>query len=544
LKNRLRDSELNENIERTYALDTGSIYLLDQLDMNLTLLDRTDTTRLEANQEICSESRSALGQFMTPKQIAAFMCSLFTNSCDSIRLLDPGAGVGSLTAAFVDYMCAQAKAPKSIQATAYEVDNLLVSYLGDTLEKCAERAECRKIKFLSKLQVADFIHDGAKQLRGFFDARQTFTHVIMNPPYKKINSGSAHRHSLSRAGIETSNLYTGFLALAALLLEDNGELVAITPRSFCNGPYFLPFRKLFLEQMTLRHIHIFEMRNKAFSDDEVLQENVIFHAVKGAEKGKIKISTSSDQSFSDCFAREVNYAQVVNPNDPELFIHMASSAEDDRTAERIRAFTHTLQDLGITVSTGPVVDFRLKEYLRQEPVVDAVPLIYPGHCQNNFVVWPVQGRKPNAILDTEISNRWLMRNGYYTVVKRFSAKEEKRRIVASVHDPERVKANMIGFENHLNVFHADKKGLPESLAKGLAVYLNSSLVDSYFRQFNGHTQVNATDLRKLPYPSHEQLIALGRSVNGHFPAQDAVDTLIEELETEGEQGRGKNKRNA
>lgn len=512
--------------------------------MTLTLLDRTDTTRLAANQEICPESRSALGQFMTPKQIAAFMCSLFVDTSGNIRLLDPGAGVGSLTAAFVDYVCTHGKAPKSIQATAYEVDSLLSAYLGDTLEECAERAGDKKTKFSSQLKALDFIHDGAEQACSLFDTRQTFTHVIMNPPYKKINTGSAHRHSLRKTGIETSNLYTGFLALAALLLEDGGELVAITPRSFCNGPYFLPFRKLFLEQMTLQHIHVFESRNKAFSGDDVLQENVIFHAVKGAAKGKVKISVSSDQSFIDSTSRDIDYAQVVNPNDPELFIHMASSTEDDRTAERIKVFHHSLQDLGVTVSTGPVVDFRLKEHLRQEPVADAVPLIYPGHCQNNFVEWPVQGRKPNAILDTKESNRWLMPNGHYAVVKRFSAKEEKRRVVASVHDPKRVKADMIGFENHLNVFHANKKGLPAALAKGLAVYLNSSLVDAYFRQFNGHTQVNATDLRKLPYPSREQLVTLGRSVNGHFPEQVVVDALIEELETEDEQGRRKNKRNA
>jgi adenine-specific DNA-methyltransferase len=444
----------------------------------------------------------------------------------------------------VDYICAQDAVPKEIHATAYEVDTLLASYLGDTLEECADRARSRKVKFSSQLKAADFIHDGAEQAYSLFNKRRTFTHVIMNPPYKKIKTGSAHRVSLRGAGIETSNMYTGFLALAVMLLEDGGELVAITPRSFCNGPYFLPFRKLFLEQMTLKHIHVFEARNKAFSGDDVLQENVIFRAVKGADKSRVTISVSSDSEFSDYTAREVDYAQVVCPRDPELFIHMASSTEDDRTAERIKIFHHSLEDLGVTVSTGPVVDFRLKDLLRQEHVADAVPLIYPGHCQNNFVEWPVNGRKPNAILDTEESNRWLMPNGYYTVVKRFSSKEERRRVVASLHDPKRVEAALIGFENHLNVFHTNKRGLPEPLAKGLAVYLNSSLVDAYFRQFNGHTQVNATDLRKLRYPSREQLIALGRSVNGCFPEQNAVDLLIEELELEatfGKQNRRKDK---
>ena len=121
-----------------------------------------------------------------------------------------------------------------------------------------------------------------------------------------------------------------------------------------------------------------------------------------------------------------------------------------------------------------------------------------------------------------------MPNGFYTVVRRLSSKEEKRRIVAAVHDPGRVPGPKVGFENHLNVFHADRKGLPPDLAKGLAVYLSSTLVDAYFRQFNGHTQVNAADLRMLPYPSREDLEALGSSVEAvRFPGQEEIDDLLE-----------------
>ncbi len=64
---------------------------------------------------------------------------------------------------------------------------------------------------------------------------------------------------------------------------------------------------------------------------------------------------------------------------------------------------------------------------------------------------------------------------------------------------------MVGFENHLNYYHREGGGLPISLARGLVAYLNSSFADTYFRQFNGHTQVNATDLRSLRYPRIEQL---------------------------------------
>ncbi len=65
------------------------------------------------------------------------------------------------------------------------------------------------------------------------------------------------------------------------------------------------------------------------------------------------------------------------------------------------------------------------------------------------------------------------------------------------------------------------------LAKGLSAYLNSSLVDVYFRQFNGHTQVNATDLRNLRYPTMTALLALGRQIGDRFPEQAELDQLIE-----------------
>jgi hypothetical protein len=86
----------------------------------------------------------------------------------------------------------------------------------------------------------------------------------------------------------------------------------------------------------------------------------------------------------------------------------------------------------------------------------------------------------------------------------------------------------VGFENHLNYYHCNGRGLDYDLAKGLTAFLNSTLLDEYFRQFNGHTQVNATDLRSLPYPSREQLEALGAKIGEAFPSQDELDRLIEE----------------
>ena len=77
--------------------------------------------------------------------------------------------------------------------------------------------------------------------------------------------------------------------------------------------------------------------------------------------------------------------------------------------------------------------------------------------------------------------------------------------MACIYDPHPIDAPLVGFENHLNYFHVGGKGLEMLLAKGLGAFLYSSVLDLYFRQFNGHTQVNATDLRSVSFPTAREL---------------------------------------
>jgi len=145
------------------------------------------------------------------------------------------------------------------------------------------------------------------------------------------------------------------------------------------------------------------------------------------------------------------------------------------------------------------------------------------------VAWPKAGKKPNALADVPATSELWMPSGAYVLVKRFSSKEEPRRVVAAAFDPADVPAKRIGFENHLSVFHERGAGLDVEIARGLATYLNSTLVDEYFRQFNGHTQVNATDLRNLRYPDRATLRALGARADGASPEQASTDALVEEV---------------
>lgn len=502
-----------------------------QEEENISLMDTVDCFRLDANRKINPATRSKFGQFMTNASVANFMASLFANMSGEIRLLDAGAGVGSLTAAFIQEACNRQEKPNTINATVYEIEPTFFEHLKETLSNCNELCSLNNIFSDFTFFKDDFIETNSDLLsNSLFDKNKLkeYSHVILNPPYKKILSSSKQRKLLSRIGIETSNLYTGFLAIAINLLQNNGEMVVIVPRSFCNGPYFKPFRKLLLSSTAFKHIHVFGSRKKAFKEDDVLQENIIFHAIKGGIKDKVMITSSHGPQFEDMTQRSVSYDKVIKPNDTEKFIHIAASDMDQYVVDRISTFNNSLEHLDIQVSTGPIVDFRLKEDLSKTPEKNTAPLLYPLHFNLKKIEWPRESKKSNYIKISKNSKKWLWPNkGYFVLTKRFTAKEEKKRIVAVVYDSS-LPGELIGFENHLNVFHKGQKGLSKNIAYGLSVYLNSTLVDKYFRLFSGHTQVNSTDLRSLYYPSPHVLESLGSKIDENYPNQHKIDRLINE----------------
>jgi tRNA1(Val) A37 N6-methylase TrmN6 len=490
------------------------------------MFDQIDTIRREVSTGLDHGRRSQLGQFMTSSRIARFMASLFTKrDAECISILDAGAGVGSLTAAFLERVQTGWGNFRQIQATAYEIDRTMLPVLENNLRDYQDFTLGFGVEFLADVQARDFIEDTVLRMQS--GRNLSFDYAILNPPYKKINSQSSHRQLLRVAGIETVNLYAAFVALSLQQMKPGGQIVAIIPRSFCNGPYYRPFREQILTEAAIHQIHLFKSRSKAFGEDAVLQENIIIHLVRGETQQRVIVSTSSDDTFADIQATPLDFDQIVKTDDSERFIHIPTGHQEG-SLELPQTFSYSLTQIGVTVSTGPVVDFRVKEHLRAQPEEMSVPLLYPGHFAAKHLNWPkADFKKSNAIAYNSETARWLYPAGFYTAVKRFSSKEEKKRIVARVVSPEGLQGTHYGFENHLNVFHTKKQGLPEELALGLAVYLNSSIIDQYFRQFNGHTQVNATDLRLLTYPSREALECLGKWAKG-LPTfeQNAIDEKV------------------
>jgi adenine-specific DNA-methyltransferase len=496
------------------------------------LIEYVDMLRFDAYQILLSEQRANLGQYFTPPAIARFMASWVEKTGDTVRFLDPGAGVGTLTAGFISEVCQWENKPKQVFLTTFELSSDLIPFLKKSLETCRVVCEENGISCETRIIQDDFIEFATSHLQGktlFHDPLDQFNVAILNPPYKKIISTSRTRQVLREVGIETSNLYTAFLWLTQRLLSNKGQLIAITPRSFCNGPYFRPFRQSFLSSMSLRRIHVFTERNKAFQEDDVLQENIIYAAKKGGGAQTVLISSSEGPQHLDETLREVAYDEVVAPSDPEQFIRIVPLERDSSIIEQIKTLTLTIFDLGLTVSTGRVVDFRATSVLRATLESGTVPLLYPGHIVEGAIKYPSgKVKKPQAVALSDESKDLLVPNAFYVLVKRFSSKEERRRVVAAVTDPKLFNASFVGFENHLNYFHYNGQGLEEDLAHGLAAFLNSTTLDEYFRQFNGHTQVNATDLRNLRYPGRDVLDSIGKRVRGIVTSQSDIDRIVAE----------------
>ena len=450
-----------------------------------------------------SNHKEVLGQYFTPYPIAKFMSSLFPATDEKIKLLDPGAGIGTLSCSFMERILKEKWNTPNIHISAYDIDKDVYEKLKENIATSSSAFKQSDYEIFSE----DFLEKTSFEYT--WKINETYTHVIMNPPYKKILTNSKERQSARAFGLETVNLYSAFMGAAISLTEDNGYIVAIVPRSFCNGVYYKPFREFILRNCAIKHIHLFESRNMAFRDESVLQENIIIMLQKNAKQEDVKISYCNDDTFVGLSEFSVPFSQILHNGDEEKYFNIPTKQQVG--SDNLTVYSN-LKDLGIKVSTGPIVDFRMKNLLQKEYTENSLQLIYSVHLKNHCLSWPQESKKPNAISKSEEITKQLFPKGFYVLVKRFSTKEEKKRVVASLVTPDDFLNDSIAFENHLNVFHINKTSLQEYVAYGLICWLNSTYIDEKFRLFSGHTQVNATDLRNIPYPSIKKLEELGKKL--------------------------------
>lgn len=468
--------------------------------------------------------RKLKGQFFTPKQVGAFMAGLFEVPRGTVRLLDPGAGTGVLTAAFCERLLSSDEIV-DLTVDVYENEPAFLPFLEAVMKSCKEELEEREHSFGFNIYVRDFILSNSRYfrktdlLRGG-EKSVLYDFVISNPPYYKLNKDSPQSEAIMELVSGQPNIYALFMAVSASMVKLGGEMVFISPRSFCSGLYYKKFREWFLDNVRIKNVHIFESRKGIFDRDEVLQENIILKAkklnrVSEHEKGNVIVSISENKDFSQLRKIEVPYADVICSRNGALFIRIPSSALDVDILHIVDKWSNTLEELGLEISTGPVVPFRAEEYLLPELTKkpDSAPLLWMHNMQDMRVVWPLKkNEKASAIRVCAGTAPLLLPVKNYVLVKRFSSKEQKRRLYVAVLLESDFPYETVGIENHVNYIHRPNGNLSEHEAFGIAAILNTTVVDSYFRSLNGNTQVNASDIRNLPFPSIGEIKEIGKLV--------------------------------
>jgi adenine-specific DNA-methyltransferase len=160
------------------------------------------------------------------------------------------------------------------------------------------------------------------------------------------------------------------------------------------------------------------------------------------------------------------------------------------------------------------VTFRAREFLLQEPNgTKTAPLFNPSNVKPFQTVWPMPHKKISAGFRVcPESVRLLLPTRNYVLLRRFTTKEERRRLVASPLLAAEMKWPFVALENHLNYVHHRKRELSEEETRGLTAVFNSALLDRYFRLLSGNTQVNATEIRTMKFPDLNTVSRIGAGI--------------------------------
>ena len=215
------------------------------------------------------------------------------------------------------------------------------------------------------------------------------------------------------------------------------------------------------------------------------------------------MTASASSTFADLSHYQVDYHAVVAPNE---YVFLVTSEEESRVLTSLNSLPCTLRTVELPMHTGIVVDFRTREVLRDKAEEKALPLFYSHHIRGGRVVWPAGQQGEYMVTDHQ---GYLQDNGNYVFVKRFTAKEERRRLQCGILlATDYPQYEHIGTQNKINFIKCSSA----EEAYGIYTLLNSTIYDIYYRILNGSTQVNSTEINAMPVPDHAAIVSMGRQL--------------------------------
>ncbi len=472
------------------------------------------------------------GQFFTPLAISQFMGSIANpTENEAVRILDPGCGTAILSCSLIEYIINTSAAVKSIVLDLYDTDTILMPYTEIVLSYLNSWLLSKGVQIDSTIHQEDFIMVNHTYISGsnlFNDNVVLYDYIISNPPYFKLAKDDARTQCCASIVDGQTNIYALFMAICAKMLKESGEMIFITPRSFASGRYFQSFRDYLFSNIKLCFVHLFNTRKDTFAKDDVLQELVITHFAN-SNNGRITISHSEgSKDLNKPVVKDYPENEILDAETSDKVVFLPIDSRDDAILDLFRSWDGNMEKYGIKISTGPVVAFRISDYIVEEEDEDTVPLYWMHNVIKMLADHPVNRKDKGQYIRVALeSMHTLLPNKNYILLRRMSSKDDSSRLVAAPYFGNMAKYKYVGIENKLNYIYRPKGHLRRDETIGLTALLDSEIFDAYFRTFNGNINVSATELRAMPLPPIETIREIGKRIilNNNYSI-DYINELV------------------
>ena len=473
------------------------------------------------------EENVRLGRLFTKREQAALMARMAELPVRAeMRVLDPGAGTGILSAAAIE-MLAKRGGVERILLTAYETDPVFLPMLKDNLERI--RKKCwhdYKIRVVSDVREEHYL------LAPREDTLPGYDIVLCNPPRELMLKGSPEHRAFRRICSGDTDLAFLFAARVAEELAEGGVAVLLLPVVLASSAYLEKLRRYLFERTALIGIHLFLKKATSENRLDEARKNMILALRRTEERPElIKITTSYGESGDIENVMHVDYPTVVREDGKSLLL--LKSPDEAKVLSLVARFPATLSSRGLRMRTGLTLESRYKELLRDKPEKGTVPLIHPNSIQLGQISFPHPGVKNQYILGTEPSI--LQRNRNMLFIKRVPAKSDKKALFCGAYLASQLPRDpRISTHNKLNyIDYEDGREMDFNMVFGLFVVLNSSLYGKYYAIVSKSKQINATEFAALPLPSQTALRAMGAklSMTRNFSERICDELLLAQMKS-------------
>jgi adenine-specific DNA-methyltransferase len=448
--------------------------------------------------------KQRFGQYFTPLDIAKLMADFIPIDPlkTSARVLDPGCGAAILSCVLIEKIALSANV-HTIELVCYEIDDSVLPLAITALKYLKTWLTKSNIEFNYTLCNKDFILDNSFVFSDCANKQpedKLFDFVISNPPFFKLKETDERIAVAEQVVFGQPNIYSLFAYTAAMLLKERGRFLFLIPRSFCSGSYFKQFRQALLANLKLQKIHLFGSGEIVFEDGGFLFESIIVSAIRSSqtlEDYTIEISHSGNAAGDNNFCFEYKFNQTQN------VIPLPSSEEELEIIKLVNSLPSTLYMLNLNIGCGKVIRSKHAAYITTNimPGVDSAPLYWLHNIAESEFVWPKQecglGQYLNICPETDDV---FIPNSNYVLLRRYSSKDHKRKIVAASYFKSATESVQIAIEKHLCYIYNPERELTEEEIIVLTAALNSKLLDDYFRIVNGAININMEEVLNVPLP--------------------------------------------